>query len=108
AVGDDLPDDLLWVAALVGHVQAVGGEVAEAAPVVAAAGGVDAGGGQERPAVEQVAPRRRGVAVRLAVGPGVRPLQRAALDVAEDLRPHLRPLAEYQLVGVRGVLLRAR
>ena len=65
AVGRELGDDLLDVAHLVGHVQPVGREVAEAAAVVAAARGDQAGRGQEAAAAAAgrgAAAGRRGTA----------------------------------------------
>ena len=62
-VGAELGDDLLDVAHVVGHAQPIGGQVAEAAAVVAAARGDQAGRGQKAPPRQQVAARRRVVAI---------------------------------------------
>ncbi len=108
AVVSELGDDLLDVAHLVRHRQPVGGQVAEAAAVVATPGGDQAGRRQEAPSRQQVAAGGRVVAVGAAVAPAIGRPQRPRLDVAEDLRPDLHPLADRQRVGVRGGLLGAR
>ena len=90
-VAAELGDDLLDVPDLVGHRQPVGRQVAEAATVVAAPRGDQAGRRQEAPTRQQVAARRRVVAVGTPVTPPVDRPERPRLDVAEDLRPELRP-----------------
>ena len=107
-VGAELGDDLLDVPDLVRHRQALGRQVAEAAAVVAAPRGDQAGRRQEAPPRQQVAARRRVVAVGTPVAPPVDRPERPRLDVAEDLRPDLDALADRQGVGVRGDLLGAR
>ena len=81
--------------------QTVGGEVAEAAAIVAAARRNQARGREERARRKDVAPRGRLVAVRLEVTASVNALQAAALHVAQDLRPQLYSFADRDCVGMR-------
>src|SRR5690606_38414751 len=81
AVREELLNDLLGLADVVGHVEPFRGEVAEAAAIVAAARGDHAGGGEERPAGQDVAARRRIIAVRAGVAAGVAWLERPGFHV---------------------------
>ena len=106
-VGAELGDHLLDVPDLVGHRQPLRRQVAEAATVVAAPRGDQAGRRQEAPPRQQVAARRRIVAIGTPIAPAIDRPERPRLDVAEDLRPDLDALADRQRVGVRRGLLRA-
>ena len=101
-------DDLLHVAHEIRHVQPARREVAEFAAAVATARGDQAGGGQEALARQQIAARRRIVAIRPAIIAVIGLLQLAGGDVAEDLPPKLHSLAERQGVGVGRALRRDR
>ena len=98
---EPLGDDLRRLLHAPGHADAARRQVAEVAAVVAAARRHEARRRQERLARHEVAPGRRGVAIRGAeVGP-VDGLEAPALRVGEDARPERNAVADRDRVRVR-------
>src|SRR5436305_6231755 len=90
------------------HAEAVGGEIAEPATVVATAGSDQAGGGQETAPLKKRSPGRRIVAIIVFISCDVAWLQAVGFNVAQNARPELYAIAQSQRIRVRRALVGTR
>lgn len=100
-VGFEFRDDLRRILHTIRHAQAVCGEVAEAAAIMAAARGDEAGGGKEARARQNCAARWRIAAIVGFVICAVGGTEATGFDVGENLRPELDAVADGECVGMR-------
>src|ERR1035441_6490725 len=107
-VRQELGGDLAGMAHSIRHTQAIGCQVAKPAPVVAAAGGNQTGGGEKAAAWENRSPWRWVLAiVALIVRRVFRP-QAARFHIGQNARPELHAIADGQRVRMRRALFWTR